>query len=66
MLDRLGPGDETVVWKLDRLGHNTGHLLEFLDHTSPWVRQGLNRSPRLITPCGNPQHWVAVSSDFSL
>jgi DNA invertase Pin-like site-specific DNA recombinase len=31
MLDRLGPGDEVVVWKLDRLGCNTCHGLERLD-----------------------------------
>ena len=31
MLDRLGPGDEVVVWKLDRLGRNTRHLIELLD-----------------------------------
>jgi DNA invertase Pin-like site-specific DNA recombinase len=31
MLDRLSRGNEVVVWKLDRLGRNTRHLLELLD-----------------------------------
>ena len=31
MLERLSQVDEVVVWKLDRLGRNTRHLLELLD-----------------------------------
>ncbi|MCY0905778.1 recombinase family protein [Arthrobacter sp. H14-L1] len=31
MLDRLSQGDEVIVWKLDRLGRHTRHLLELLD-----------------------------------
>lgn len=31
MLDRLSQGDEVIVWKLDRLGRTTRHLLELLD-----------------------------------
>lgn len=31
MLECLSRGDEVVVWKLDRLGHHTRHLLELLD-----------------------------------
>ena len=31
MLERLSQGDEVIVWKLDRLGRNTRHLLELLD-----------------------------------
>ena len=31
MLERLSQGDEVVVWKLDRLGRTTRHLLELLD-----------------------------------
>ena len=31
MLERLSQGDEVIVWKLDRLGRNTRHLLELVD-----------------------------------
>lgn len=31
MLDHLRPGDEVIVWKLDRLGRNTRNLLELVD-----------------------------------
>lgn len=31
MLERLSQGDEVIVWKLDRLGRHTRHLLELLD-----------------------------------
>ena len=31
MLDCLSRGDKVVVWKLDRLGRTTRHMLELLD-----------------------------------
>lgn len=31
MLECLSQGDEVIVWKLDRLGRTTRHLLELLD-----------------------------------
>lgn len=31
LLDHLRPGDEVVVWKLDRLGRNTRNLLAMID-----------------------------------
>lgn len=34
MLDHLRPGDEVVVWKLDRLGRNTRNLLELVEDMS--------------------------------
>jgi len=30
-LDYLRPGDQLVVWRLDRLGRNVGHLISTLD-----------------------------------
>lgn len=31
MLDHLRPGDTVVIWKFDRLGRNTRHLLELIE-----------------------------------
>ncbi|MCK8493778.1 recombinase family protein [Spirosoma sp. RP8] len=31
MMQRLRPGDEVVVWKLDRLGRNLTHLIEIVE-----------------------------------
>jgi len=31
LLDQLRPGDTVVVWKLDRIGRSTRHLLEIMD-----------------------------------
>lgn len=31
MLDHLRPGDEVVIWKFDRLGRNTVHLLQLVE-----------------------------------
>ncbi|GAB3803046.1 recombinase family protein [Spirosoma humi] len=32
MLQQLRPGDEVMVWKLDRLGRNLAHLIELVNH----------------------------------
>lgn len=34
MLQQLRPGDEVVVWKLDRLGRDLAHLIELVNHFS--------------------------------
>lgn len=31
VLERLGPGDKLVVWRLDRLARSLGHLLQLID-----------------------------------
>jgi len=50
LLDGLQPGDEVVVWKLDRLGRSSRNVLALIDHfTSNAVAfrsltEGLNTS----------------------
>ena len=50
-LQALGPGDTLVIWRLDRLGRSTAHLVTLIEDlrqrqggfarwaTVPWIRQ---------------------------
>ncbi|WP_434614720.1 recombinase family protein [Arthrobacter sp. A5] len=55
MLERLSRGDEVVVWKPDRVGRRTRHLLELLDDFKAdgikfrSLRDGIATDPGLLT-----------------
>ncbi|AFR31216.1 resolvase domain protein (plasmid) [Arthrobacter sp. Rue61a] len=71
MLDRLGPGDEVVVWKLDRLGRNTRHLLELLDNFKVRgikfrsLRDGIATDPASEVGGAMAQAMVTIISAFA-
>lgn len=71
MLDRLGPGDEVVVWKLDRLGRNTRHLLELLDDFKVRgikfrsLRDGIATAPASEVGGAMAQAMVTIMSAFA-
>ncbi|MFF1828243.1 recombinase family protein [Paenarthrobacter sp. NPDC058040] len=71
LLDRPGRGDEVVVWKLDRLGRSTRHLLELLDDfkargikfSSP--RDGIATDPDSEVGGAMAQAMVTIISAFA-
>ena len=71
LLDRLGPGDEVVVWKLDRLGRNTRHLLELLDDFKTQgikfrsLRDGIATDPASEVGGAMAQAMVTIISAFA-
>lgn len=71
MLDRLSQGDEVVVWKLDRLGRNTRHLLELLDDFKAHgikfrsLRDGIATDPESDLGGAIAQAMVTIISAFA-
>lgn len=71
LLDRLGSGDEVVVWKLDRLGRNTRHLLELLDDFKVQgikfrsLRDGIATDPASEVGGAMAQAMVTIISAFA-
>ena len=71
MLDRLSLGDEVVVWKLDRLGRNTRHLLEllhgFIDHGINFrsLRDGIATDPDSEPGSAMARAMVTIMSAFA-
>ncbi|MFJ4264592.1 recombinase family protein [Paenarthrobacter nicotinovorans] len=71
MLDRLGPGDEVIVWKLDRLGRSTRHLLELLDDFKARgikfrsLRDGIATDPASEVGGAMAQAMVTIISAFA-
>lgn len=71
MLKHLRTGDEVVVWKLDRLGRNTRHLLELLDgfkdkgikFTS--LRDGISTDPSNEVGAAMAKAMVTIMSAFA-
>ena len=71
MLERLSQGDEVIVWKLDRLGRNTSHLLELLDDFKARgikfhsLRDGIATDPATTSAVPWPKQWSPSSPPSS-
>lgn len=71
LLDRLSRGDEVVVWKLDRLGRDTRHLLELLDDFKARgikfrsLRDGIATDPDTELGAAIDQAMVTIISAFA-
>lgn len=71
MLDRISQGDEVVVWKLDRPGRKTRHLLELLDDFKARgikflsLRDGIATDPTSELDRAMAQAMVTITAAFA-
>ncbi|MGP5042939.1 recombinase family protein [Glutamicibacter ardleyensis] len=71
MLQHLRNGDEVVVWKLDRLGRNTRHLLELLDgfkdkgYKFTSLRDGISTDPSNEVGSAMAKAMITIMSAFA-
>ena len=71
MLKHLRNGDEVVVWKLDRLGRNTRHLLELLDdfkdkgYKFTSLRDGISTDPNNEVGSAMAKAMITIMSAFA-
>lgn len=71
MLAHLRNGDEVVVWKLDRLGRNTRHLLELLDgfkdkgYKFTSLRDGISTDPNNEVGSAMAKAMITIMSAFA-